>query len=75
MGFTPTRPTKSYEDNEAVTNSITSNIIILLLRRIDVPLYYMNNENTKGPFDVIKNPSRIELAKTGAKLESGTSLL
>ena len=35
----------------------------------------MNSGNEKGPFDVIKNPSRIELAKTGAKLESGTSLL
>ena len=75
MGFTPTLPTKAYEDNWTITNSITSHRITPPLRRIYITLCYMHNKHEKGTFDTIKNPSRIQLENTGVKPESRPTLL
>ena len=75
MGFTSTLTDKSYEDDEAITNSITSHRITPRLYHIDVPLCCMHKEHTKGTFDIIKTSLRIQLVNICNEPESGPTLL
>ena len=75
IGFPATRPTKVYEDNEAVASTVTSHRITPRLRHIDIPLCYLHDEHAKGAFEVVKAPGRMQIANMGTKPESGPAIL
>ena len=54
IGFLPTKPTRVYEDNEAVTSSVTTHRITRRSRHIDIPLCFMHDQQAKRVFEVIK---------------------
>lgn len=75
MRLIPAKPTKVYEDNEAVALSTNSHRITPRLRHIDIPLYCTHEEQSKGAFEVVKVGARIQPANMGAKPEVGPALL
>ena len=75
IGCPASAPTKAYEDNKAAVSSVASHCITPRLRHIDIPLCYLHDEQAKGAFEVIKTPSRMQMANMGAKPETGPSML
>ena len=72
--FTAISPTIVYKDNEAIATSVNSHRITPQLRHINILLCYMHNEQTKGLFEVIQTPMRIQIANMDTKAETGLSL-
>ena len=69
------KPTKTYEDNEAVVHSVLSHRITPRLRHVHIHVCYLHHEYGNGLFEAKSVPSRIQFANMGTELESSPRLM
>ena len=67
LGFALTVPAKVCEDNEAVVSTFETRRITLRLRHIVAPLHCTNDKHSKGAFDILAAPSRMQIHSVSVK--------